>query len=353
MRVDPQGPGHGSGQLPGVPGGQRHHGDADGGRGQGLGDQPGLPDAAGSDDRDQPLPVEQPVEPCAFVPPADERRPRRHRPARVGRPRVPPGHGLERLVQLHTGRFTEVVGHPLAQLFVAGHGVGGHAEVVQRPHGVAAGPLPEGFGGEQIEQPLGRVGHLPGLQLPCGQVLHRTGPQLSQPDGLRVVGPGPPEIGQRVAPPQGQRAVQCGDRLRCRAPARGLDHVLEPHGVDPVGRQVQHAPGRRPADLGLRGEQGAEFADPGVQRVQGPRRPLRGRPGRLHQGVRGDALVGVDEQGGQHRPQRPVGQRLVRRAPVDLEWTENPYEEVVRALAHTAMVGPYRVVLHSENGRTG
>ena len=157
-------------------------------------------------------------------------------------------------------------------------------------------------------------------QLGVDQRLHRHQPQLVEPDRL---GPDPllvGELGERVAPPLGQRGVEqlTGGHRVARQQALALgEAALEAAGVDQVVGHVEHVAGRAVDDGGAVVAQLHEPPDPrhvALERRRGRLRRLR--PEHLDQPVGRDHRRPVGEQHGQETARHPASERE-QGAPVD------------------------------------
>ena len=232
---------------------------------RGLGGQPGLAGAAGADQRDQPVPVEQRGDRGQVVVPADEAGElgRHVGPAHRGpRLRGGPQHPQVDLLQRGGRVDAELVGQPPADVLVRGERVGLPAGRVERADLLAADALAQRVipgQGLQLGQHLGVAAE---LQRGVDAVLGGGEPALGQPVG-RGVRPGlAGGVGQRRAAPErerlGQQPAGAGGVAVQRA-AAGLGQPLELGRVDqprvdgqPVAGRARTRPAR-PAAPGAAG----------------------------------------------------------------------------------------------------
>ena len=160
-------------------------------------------------------------------------------------------HGRLQPAQLGAGVDAQLVAQVAAGVLEGPQRLRLAPAAVEGDHQQAPQPLPQGVGGDQALQLLGALDVAAEVEVGLDAVLGGGQAQLLE------AGPGAGgevvegEVGQGVAPPQGQGLVEeagpVGGRTGGqRGPAVG-DQALEPDGVDVVRRQVEEVP-RGPGD---------------------------------------------------------------------------------------------------------
>jgi hypothetical protein len=282
--------------------------------------QAGLPHAAGSGDGEQPVVLEQARDPAEVLLAAEERGEperepvRRRRPAAV-RNRRSPGVAsrcrqlralledrLPEVPQLGPGHQAEFGVQCVAGALVGRESVRLPARPVERQHQAGMEPLPQGVSRDERLQVGDHLGVPAGRQLQVDERLPGGQLELGQPGDLRFRPARVGELGQRRAPPCGERLPVEPDR-RCRFAVRRGTRLRDP------GREAERV---HVLWGGLQQIAGT------ARRHQRRRQPERGqRPpelGHAHLqgvvGIGGEVLApeGVDERGCGHDPAGREGQ---------------------------------------------
>ncbi|MCZ7528767.1 MAG: hypothetical protein M5U14_21770 [Acidimicrobiia bacterium] len=290
-----------------------------GGDGQG---QPGLADPTGPDERDDATVVEQLGQGGEVPLPAHQRR-GRHRQGAVGEIGLPVGERRGLGPPEPVGGLEPGVGEHRRRPLVRAEGLGEPGDRGQRLHEDGPRPLAQGMLRHQLLGRADRVGRAAGGQEPGGPGFAGGDPPLLQPDGGSPHGLHAGDVAEGRAPPQRERLVEEVDGDRRRGRGGPVDELLEPLGVDLLGRDVEHVPGgpdrqhvaERPSQPGHVGPEGA-----------------RGAAGRVV------APEGVDEQvggdgdaraGGEHRQHDPLAAAPHGHRPAvhpQLDVAEHPHE---------------------------
>ena len=118
------------------------------------------------------------------------------------------------LLQWRAGVGAELVGQLAAEMVVGGQGIGRAAAPVQGDDPLPLQLFVEREPGHQLVELTDHVG-VPAEGEFGGELgLERGHPLVGQPSGLRldevVVG----QVGEHLTPPQGQRMIELGDRVR-------------------------------------------------------------------------------------------------------------------------------------------
>ena len=198
------------------------------------------------------------------------------------------------------GLEPELVGQLLTGGAVDVQRLGLAARAVERQHELAAQTLAQRVRRDQRLQLADQVGMPAAGQLGVDALLERRQPQLLEPQDLRLRERLVGEVGERRAPPQGQRLAQLRGGSSGLGPPRLGAQALEHRDVQLVRFDVQHVAGR------ARGQPlGAELApvahDVALDALgRGGRRRLA--PQLADQPVGGDDLVRVQQQERQQRP---------------------------------------------------
>ena len=212
------------------------------------------------------------------------------------------------------------------------------ARAVEGEHQLRPQPLAQRIGADEPLELGDEVGVLPDRQLRLGALLEEGEAELVEPRDLLLRERLVAEVGQRLAPPQGERLVEERRPAHGLARPRLVDEAPHAGQVELLGPEPNDVARRARLDR-IRAERLPQLRDEVLERRHRGRRRLTG-PERFDEPVDRDDPPGLEQQQRQERPLLRAAERDRLAAIASLQRTEDGVFDQVRGGCSTAGGAP-------------